>query len=532
MALAERIDADVEAAARADAQARLMALLADRDWRLRNLYKIVDKNGDVVMFKPNTVQELFLAGFHNRNMVLKSRQHGITTMAAILALDTALFRSNTTCGLVMHKQGDAEKVFQGKILFAYDRLPDWLKAARSIVKRDMGGELEFSNGSKLYVSLSHRSGTLQFLHISEYGPMCAFYPLRASEVKSGALNTVSPDALVTIESTAHGRIGDFYQMVQRSIQLDAMVKAGTAVLTKLDYRFNFFGWFEDPINELDPEGVTFGTEILEYFTKLENESGIVLSDRKRAWYAKKSEEQGDKMKQEHPSTPEEAFEQAIEGAYYAKEIAKAMKEGRVTDLPIIPGIPVNTFWDIGRSDSTDIWFHQQVGAWHHFIDFYEMSGEQAEHYVRILLDKKYVYGKHYLPHDGINIEWAGTGNKTRLQVLQDMLPGKVILVERIENLQDGIDMVRQSLSRCRFDRTRCGESPPGSGRGGLPALMSYRKAWNEKLEVWHDYPLHDWASNGADAFRQFSQGHPMNGVNDASTTQRRYNRRERNWRTS
>src|SRR3546814_2551070 len=106
-------------------------------------------------------------------MVLKSRQHGITTLAAILALDTALFRSNTTCGLVMHKKEDADKVFSGKILFAYERLPNWLQAARPIVRRDMSGELEFSNGSKIYVSLSHRSGTLQFLHVSEYGPMGA-----------------------------------------------------------------------------------------------------------------------------------------------------------------------------------------------------------------------------------------------------------------------------------------------------------------------------------------------------------------------
>ncbi|MGC1550524.1 MAG: DNA packaging protein [Rhodanobacter sp.] len=515
----------------ADSRERLKELLSDRNWRLTHLYYIVDKNGDVVLFQPNAVQLLFLIGMHNRNMVLKSRQHGITTIAALLALDTALFRSNTTCGLVMHKQGDAEKVFKGKILFAYDRLPDWLKAARVIVRRDMTGELEFSNGSKIYVSLSHRSGTLQFLHVSEYGPMCAFYPLRASEVKTGALNTLSPDAIATIESTAHGRIGDYYQMCQRSMQLDKMVAAGTAALTKLDYKFHFFAWFQDPINEIDPEGVVFPSELLAYFQRLEDEHGIVLNERKRAWYSKKSEEQGDKMKQEHPSTPEEAFEQAIEGAYYSREFGKALKEGRVCDLPIIPGVPVNTFWDIGMSDTTAIWFHQQIGVWHHFIDFYENSGEQAEHYVRALRDKGYLYGKHYLPHDGVNTEWAGTGNKTRLQILQDLLPGKVELVDRIENLQDGIDMVRQSLPRCRFDRTRCGENPPGSGRGGISSLQSYRKAWNEKLDVWHDYPLHDWASNGADAFRQFAQGHPMNGVNDVSTRAKRRTR-DRNWRTT
>src|SRR5574337_678860 len=204
-------------------------LLADRNWRLRNLYRIVDKNGDDVQFIPNATQCAYLDGMWNRNIILKSRQHGITTAAAILALDTALFRSNTTCGLVMHKQTDATKVFSGKIVYAYERLPEWLKKIRPIVRKDMGGELEFSNGSKVYVSLSHRSGTLQFLHVSEYGPMCAFYPQRAGEVKTGALNTVAPDAIVTIESTAHGRIGDYSQMYQRAMPLHTMVAAGNAL---------------------------------------------------------------------------------------------------------------------------------------------------------------------------------------------------------------------------------------------------------------------------------------------------------------
>lgn len=514
-----------EADAEATERARLKALLSSRDWRLRNLYWITDKWGKVIRFVPNAVQELFLAGFHNRNMVLKSRQHGITTLAAILALDTALFRSNTTCGLVMHKKEDADKVFSGKILFAYERLPDWLRAARPIVRRDMSGELEFSNGSKIYVSLSHRSGTLQFLHVSEYGPMGAFYPLRAKEVKSGALNTLAPDSIVTIESTAHGRIGDFYKMCQRAMQLRKMVEAGTALLTKMDYKFHFFAWWQDAVNTLDPAGVPLSTELIAYFAQLKAEHGITLTAEQKAWYAKKSEEQGDKMKQEHPSTPEEAFEQAIEGAYFARELGQVISSGRYCDLPIIPGVPVNTFWDIGMSDTTAIWFHQAVGPWHHFIDFYEMSGEQAEHYARVLRERGYVYGKHYLPHDGVNTEWAGTGNFTRAQVLQKLLPGTVELVERIDVKQDAIDMARQALARCRFDRVRCGEDPPGSGRGGFPALQAYRKAWNEKLDVWHDYPLHDWASNGSDAFMQFAQSFPMAGVNDVGTRNKRREKR-------
>lgn len=515
----------------APARARLKELLRSREWRLSHLYWIEDKFGKTVRFKPNRVQRRFIERWHNRNLVLKSRQHGMTTLGSLLALDTALFRSNTSCGIVMHQQSEAEKIFRNKILFAYDRLPDWLRDLRYLKRRDMNGEIELSNGSRITVSLSHRGGTLQFLWVSEYGPMCGLTPQRANEVKTGALNTLAPGCLVTVESTSFGRVGDYYTMADRSMRLRRMVEAGTATLTSMDYQFHFFPWFEDPVNELDPDGVPIPPELAEYFQKLEVEGGIKLSARQRAWYAKKSEEQDEDMRQEHPSTPAEAFEVAVKGAYYAKQLMQAEKQGRICDLPVIPGVPVNTFWDIGMNDTTSIWFHQQIGPWHHFIDYYENSGEQAAHYARVLRDRGYHYGKHYLPHDGVNTEWGGSGNQTRLKVLEGLGVKPTVLVPRIENLGDGIDMVRQAFARARFDRTRCGEDKPGSGRGGLPALQSYQKKWNETTSAYHDYPLHNWASNGADAFRQWAQGFPLNGVNDASANERRRQRR-RGWKSA
>ncbi|CAM5587166.1 hypothetical protein RLIN73S_00695 [Rhodanobacter lindaniclasticus] len=90
----------------------------------------------------------------------------------------------------------------------------------------------------------------------------------------------------------------------------------------MDYKFHFFAWWQDHVNAIDPTGVPLAPDLVDYFTKLSDEDGIALAPAQKAWYAKKSEEQGDKMKQEHPSTPEEAFEQAIEGAYFARELGK------------------------------------------------------------------------------------------------------------------------------------------------------------------------------------------------------------------
>lgn len=495
------------------ARAEISERLADRWWRYNNLYWIKDEKGRKVRFQPNAVQTELDDNLHNRNLVLKSRQHGITTYACVRALDTALFRSNSACGMVFHKMPEALKAFRTKILFAYDNLPYWLRSERPLTKRDMSGVLEFENGSSIECSTSHRGGTLQYLHISEYGPMVAMYPLRAEEVSSGALNTVSADedTIITMESTAMGAWGDFYERCQRAMVHERMVDAGEAVRTILDWKLFFFAWWMDPKNRLDPAGVPISEKQQQYFDSIEAEFECRIFPEQKAWYVKKLEEQKDKMKREHPSTPKEAFEGSVEGAYYAVELAKAEADGRICDLPFIPTLPVFTFWDIGRNDSTAIWFMQAVGPWLHFIKYYENSGHGAAHYAGYLTKLRdelgYRYERHFLPHDAGVADWSQGDNRTRKQVLEDMKIGKVEVVPRIENLTDGIEMTRQMLARCKFDKTECGENPVGSGRGGLQALRAYRRARDEKSDVWSDTPVKSWANHGSDALRQAAQGY-------------------------
>lgn len=494
-----------------DPRAELRAKLSSRRWRLNNLYWIEDKYGRQIKFRPNAVQQELDDNLHNRNLIPKSRQHGVTTWACIRALDTALFRANSRIGLIFHTTEPAKKAFRLKVMFAYDHLPDWLRSSVGVVRRDMSGSVEFSNGSTIEVSTSHRGGTLHWLHVSEYGPMVAMYPLRAQEVASGALNTLAPDTVVTIESTAMGAFGDFYERCKRAETHERMVEGGQAKRTKLDYRLFFFAWWMDPGNQLDPDGVVIPPDQVEYFQKIEAECKTTLSPAQRAWYIKKAEEQGTNMHREHPSTLAEAFQGSVEGAYYANELARAEKDGRICDLPFIPSLPVHTFWDIGRSDSTAIWFMQEVGPWRHFIRYYENSGYGAEHYagyIKKMRDEHgYTYGTHYLPHDAGVAEWSTSDNRTRREVLMDMDIGDVEVVERIKNLADGIEMTRQMLAFCRFDKTLCGENPVGSGRGGLLSLRAYRRQYNEIAEVWDDKPLKSWANHGADALRQAAQGY-------------------------
>jgi hypothetical protein len=362
--------------------------------------------------------------------------------------------------------------------------------------------------------------------------MVAMFPKRAEEVASGALNTLAPeDTIITIESTAMGAWGDYYDRCQRAMVQDRMIEAGAAVRTSMDYRLHFYGWWQDPRNRMNPDGVPIPDKLSTYFDQLETMYQCRIFPGQRAWYLKKSEEQKDKMKREHPSTPKEAFEGSVEGAYYAVELAKIEADGRICDLPYIPTLPVYTFWDIGRNDSTAIWLAQVVGPWVNFIGYYENAHHGSSHYTNYLRtlknEKGYQYGCHYLPHDAKVSDWSVSENKTRKEVIEDARIGPVTVVERIESLSDGIEMTRQFLARCRFDRKECGEYPVGSGRGGLPALRAYIKSFDERAQVWSDTPMKNWARHGADAIRQAAQGFSAEDASDIPRPPKKSKRSDR-----
>ena len=143
--------------------------------------------------------------------------------------------------------------------------------------------MEFNNNSAIRVSTSMRSGTLQYLHISEYGQLCAKFPDKAREVRTGALNTVQAGQIVFIESTAEGREGHFYDLCEEA---QAKQRMGTP-LTPLDFKFNFFPWFRCPDYAIDPKGVVIEDAYQRYFDKLASTQGIVLSPRKKPGMSKK-----------------------------------------------------------------------------------------------------------------------------------------------------------------------------------------------------------------------------------------------------
>src|SRR3972149_6210846 len=471
---------------------------ADWRWRLSNLYWIVTDEGKKVLFSPNEEQLELIHNLWYLNLILKARQLGFTTVIDLLLLDQCVFSDNKSAGIVAHKLDDARKIFRNKIKFPYDHLPDGIRKARPL-ETDTSWELVFDNGSSIGVGTSMRSGTLQYVHVSEFGYICAHDPEKANEIVTGTLNAVHAGQYVFIESTAKGRTGYFFEYAQRaqkSQQEDAKLSA-------LDFRFHFFPWWLKKSNRLDPKDLAIPAEYQRYFEKLKDEKGIRLDAAQRAWYAKKAElmnskGMGDSMKREHPSTSEEAFEVAILGAYYATQMVWLRKHDRIRKVPCIPSVPVNTFWELGRNDLNAIWFHQYVGGDHRFIDYYENSGEDLAHYVKDMQDRGYLYDRYFLPHDAENANLERNESRVDRLIELGVPANKIVVVPRVEQLETGIELVREKLPLVWIDKENCSE--------GIACLDSYTKAWNDKQETWQTHPANNWGKNGADAFRQWAQG--------------------------
>ena len=183
-----------------------------------------------------------------------------------------------------------------------------------------------------------------------------------------------------------------------------------------------------------------------------------------------------------------SFDAAITGAYYADELSRAEREGRITSVPHDPMLKTHTAWDLGISDSMVIWFWQQVGREIRVIDYYEASGYGLDHYAKVLSERPYLYDKHNAPHD-IQVREIGNG-KSRLEVAAGL--GIRFSVVPSIAVKDGIDAARMTIPRCWFDAKKCAL--------GLDALRQYREKIEEKRAVSMG-PLHDWASHAADGFR-------------------------------
>ena len=195
-------------------------------------------------------------------------------------------------------------------------------------------------------------------------------------------------------------------------------------------------------------------------------------------------------------------EAALLGTFYAEGINKLKEEGRMVNERLYEhGQKVHVAADVGLRDSTAWWFWQPRPDGVAIIDYYEADGKHVDHYLEMLHDKGYEYQAIWLPHDAkaktlatrrSTVEQFQSPSITRPDLFDesDRLP--IRIVPKL-GIQHGIDAARLFLQTCYFDSDTCDT--------GIDALRSYRRQFHEHTGTFSDTPLHDWASNGADAFR-------------------------------
>lgn len=487
-------------------------------WRLSSgLYQIVDDQGDQIPFVMNEAQQELYDSLWYRNLILKGRQQGFSTAVGIIALDQCMFNESFASGIIAQTMDDCTKLFRLKIERPYLALPKDLRA-RVGMDRKNATELVLGNQSRVQVDMSLRGDTLNLLHVSEFGKICRMFPERAREIVSGAFKTLGNGQILIVESTAEGE-GLYKDFCTEALKN----KADGVYLTEKDFRIHFFAWWRKAKNRLDPTHVVIDDQMQQYFDELETKHGVPKLDAwQKAWYVKEAAILKGDMHREEPSYPDEAFKSHLKGAIYAKELIWLRQNNRITQVPWRPELPVQTFWDFGIStnNQTCVWLHQKNGAADCFIGYFEKEGEGIGYFVgelKKLQDEGYLFGKHYLPHDG-KTGMQGETIETREEIINRLGFKNTEIVPRVSDLELGIELTAARLPTAYFDEVKCAE--------GIKCLDNYVRKYDKAADKFIE-PLHNWASNGSDAFRQWAQGYSATPPKATKTP-----KRTSNWRVA
>jgi hypothetical protein len=190
-----------------------------------------------------------------------------------------------------------------------------------------------------------------------------------------------------------------------------------------------------------------------------------------------------------------SFLAGITGPYWAKEMGKAETEGRITRVPYDPLLSVDSWWDLGLNDVTSVWLTQTMRFEHRAIGYFEAPDTSIPEWIKQLRKLPFGISTWNLPHD-VQVRELSTG-KSRVEIFRG-LGIRPRVIPRVEDKLDSIGAARLMIGKTWFDAEAC--------KDGIKALKNYQRRWDEKAKVFSPKPLHNWASNGADAFQQFAMG--------------------------
>lgn len=270
-----------------------------------------------------------------REIILKARQFGFSTLIlALLFLDT-VNNPNTATVVIAHDADSTERIFQIVKRF-YKHLPIDKKPHTQYANRR---EYFFDElDSTFFVGTAGsgefgRGGTINNVLASE----AAFWP-NAETLVAGLMEAVPTDGNIFIESTANG-FGNYYQREYADAELGESV-----------YAPRFFPWFDHPDyrEESDePLAPAKDPEEQEREKRLREIHGC--DDAQIRWRRTKRKALKEKFPQEYPSTPREAF--IVSGAKYFDGDALEALETALANVEPITLTPPDTggllakYWD-------------------------------------------------------------------------------------------------------------------------------------------------------------------------------------------
>lgn len=184
---------------------------------------------------------------------------------------------------------------------------------------------------------------------------------------------------------------------------------------------------------------------------------------------------------------------AVEGAIYADEVAQAVEQGRITNVPYDARLKVHVIFDLGWNDAMTMALVQRQVSEMRVIEYIETNQKTLDWCSNELKSRGYNWGSLWLPHDGEHGDY-----KTGLSAKQMMerLGWEVNIVPTFPGaLEDGIRKARMMLPRTYFDREKASRL--------VECLRRYRRHTPATTGE-PGRPIHDEFSHGADGFRYLS----------------------------
>ena len=225
---------------------------------------------------------------------------------------------------------------------------------------------------------------------------------------------------------------------------------------------------------------------------------VELNWRDNPWFPAILDRKRQQDKIERPDSYEHIWEgdfiTVMEGAYYARFISDARREGRIGNLSADPLMTYRAIWDIGgtgaKADATSIWIAQFIGREIRFLDYYEAVGQPLAVHVQWLRDNGYSKALCILPHDGVKHDQVYKVNYESA-LREAGFSSRVIPNQGAGAATQRIEAARRLFPRMWFNEKRC--------QGGLDAIGWYHEKRDEERGIGLG-PDHDWSSHGADSF--------------------------------